>query len=117
MEDADRVGSPADTRGHGIRQSAGPVQDLDAGLHPDDTLKVAHHQRKRVGSRSGAEAVVGVVGVGHPIPEGFVNGILEGLRSRLHRHDFGVEQSHSRDVERLAGGVHRSHVDHAFQTQ
>ena len=91
MEDADRIGSPADTRGHRIRQAAGPIQDLGASLHPDDTLKVTHHQRKRVRSRSGAEAVIGVVGVGHPIPEGLVHSILEGLRSGLHRDHLGAE--------------------------
>ena len=68
-------------------------------------------------SGGGAEAVVGVVGVGHPVPEGLVDGVLECLRSRLHRHDRRAQQSHPGDIERLAGGVDRAHVDHALQTQ
>ena len=79
MEDADRVGPPADTRCHGIRQPAGPGQHLCASLHTDHPLEIAHHHRERVRPGGGAEAVVGVIGVGHPISEGLIDGILEGL--------------------------------------
>ena len=87
VEDADGVGSPADAGGDRVGQPTGLVQHLGPGLQTDDALEVAHHQWERMWSGGGAEAVVGVVGVGHPVPEGLVDGVLEGLRSRLHRHD------------------------------
>ena len=117
MEDADGVGSPADAGGDRVGQPTGLVQHLGPGLQTDDALEVAHHQWERMWSGGGAETVVGVVGVGHPVTEGLVDGVLEGLRSRLHRHDRRTQQAHPGDVERLAGGVDRTHVDHALQTQ
>lgn len=46
--------------------------------------------------RSGrsTKAVVGVVGVGNPIPERLIDGVFERFRARLNRDDFGTQQSH-----------------------
>ncbi len=65
----------------------------------------------------GAEAVVGGVGVGDPVAERLVDGVLERLRTRLHRDHLGAEQPHPGDVERLPGDVDRAHVDDAFQAE
>ena len=67
--------------------------------------------------RRGAEAVVGVVGVGHPVAERLVDRVLERLRAGLHGDHLGAQQPHPGDVQRLARGVDRAHVDHAVQAE
>jgi hypothetical protein len=66
---------------------------------------------------NGAQQVVRGVHVGHPVPQRLVDGVLEGARPGLHRDDLSTEQPHPSDVERLALGVHLSHVDHALQPE
>ena len=117
MEDADGVRTAADARGHRIRQPARLVLDLHARLQPDDPLEVADHRRERMRTRGGAEAVVRGVGVGHPVSERLVDGVLERLRAGLDRHHLGSEQPHPRDVQRLPGGVDGAHVDHAVEAE
>ena len=67
--------------------------------------------------RRGAEAVVGGIGVGDPVAERLVDGVLQRLGTRLHGHDGRAEQPHPRDVERLPGGVHGTHVDDALEAE
>jgi hypothetical protein len=117
VKDADGVGPAADARGHRIGQPTGLVLNLCVGLEPDHPLKVAHHQRKWMRPSRGTEAVVRLVGVGHPIPERLVDRVLERLGAGLHRHHFGSKQPHPGDVQRLAGGVDRAHVDHTVKTE
>ena len=117
VEDADRIGPAADTRSHRIGQPARLVLDLHARLETDHPLKVTDHRRERMRARRGAEAVIRVVGVGHPVSERLVDRVLERLGPGLHRHDFGSEQPHPRDVQRLPGGVDGAHVDHTVQAQ
>ena len=117
VEDPDCVGTPTDTGGYGVGQAPGSGADLRAGLESDDALEVAHEHRERVRARRGAEAVVGVVGVGHPVAQGLVDRVLEGLRPRRHRHHPRAEQAHPGDVESLARGVDCAHVDDAFEVE
>ncbi len=117
VEDADRIRSAADAGGHRVGQPARLVEHLRAGLQPDHPLEVTHHHRERVRSGRGAEAVVGVVGVGDPVAERLVDGVLQGLGPRLDRHHAGAQQPHPRDVERLARGVDRTHVDDALEPE
>ena len=55
--------------------------------------------------------------VGHPVADGFVNGILERLAAALDREDFRAEQTHPKDVRLLAGNIDRAHVNVTFQPQ
>src|ERR1700728_5474385 len=75
---ADRVGSPADACGDGVGQSARLILDLHARLESDNPLEVTTHRREGMRSGGGAETVVGVVGVGNPVAERLVDGVLEG---------------------------------------
>ena len=65
----------------------------------------------------GAENVVGVTHIGHPVAHGLVDGFLERLLSRINRHDGGAEHAHPEDVERLPFAVDRAHVDDAFEPE
>ena len=98
MEDADRVGTATDAGGHSVRQAARLLQDLRPRLQSDDALEIADHRRERMRAGCGAEAVVGVVGVGHPVAERLVDGVFQRLRTGLDRHHFGAEQPHPGDV-------------------
>ena len=117
VEDADRVGPAADAGGDRVGQPARLVQDLRARLQSDDALEITDHRRERMRAGSGAEAVVRVVGVGHPVAERLVDGVLQRLRTGLDRDDLGAEQPHPRDVQCLPGGVDRAHVDHALEAE
>ena len=117
VEDADGVRPAAHTRHHGVGKTTRHLLDLNARLQADDPLEVAHHGRERVRPGRGAEAVVGAVGVGDPVPEGLVDGVLEGLRTGFDRDHLGAQQPHPCHVERLTPSVDGAHVDHAFQAE
>src|SRR5271167_4373956 len=77
VENPDGIGSSPDACGYRVRQSAGLILDLRARLQADDSLKITHHDWEGMRSGRRAEAVVGVVGVGNPVPECLVDGIFE----------------------------------------
>ncbi len=64
-----------------------------------------------------AEEVMGVIHIGDPVPQRFVDSVFQSAGSRLYRHHLGTQQPHPGDVERLALGVHLAHVDHALQSE
>ena len=117
VEDTDRVGSATHTGDDRLGQPARLIQHLCAGLESDHPLEVTHHHRERVGTCRRTEAVIGLVGVGDPVPERLVDRVLEGLGSGFDRYHRRAQQSHPRHVERLARGVHCTHVDHTLETQ
>ncbi len=117
MEDPHRVRAATDAGHHRLRQPADPVEDLRPRLHPDDPLEVADQHRERMRPHHGADAVVGRVHRGHPVPHGLVDRVLERAAARGDGDDLGAEQPHPGDVEGLAGGVLLPHVDHAVQAE
>jgi hypothetical protein len=68
-------------------------------------------------ARHGADAVEGVLDVGHPVAERLVHGVLEGLRAGLHRHHLGAEHVHPKDVRLLPLDVDGAHVDDAVEAE
>ena len=70
--------------------------------------------RVGVGPHHGADDVVGAVHVGHPVPDGLVDGVLEGARAAAHRAHLGPQELHPEDVEGLAVDVLLPHVDDAL---
>ena len=55
--------------------------------------------------------------VRHPIADGLVDGILQGLCAGCHRSYFGAEHFHAEDIRFLAGNVHHAHIHHAFKPE
>ncbi len=64
-----------------------------------------------------AEHIVGGVHVGGPVAEGLVDGVLEGTRTVLHRHDLGAQSLHPEHVGALALDVDLAHVDGAVEAE
>ena len=81
-EGADRVRA-APTQA--ITRSGQPAlhQHLLAGLVADHALQVAHQSGIGRGPDGGADHVVGGGDVGHPVPDGLADGLLEGPRAGL----------------------------------
>src|SRR5215472_13451292 len=77
VEQPDRVRPSSDTRDRRIRQPAGSLEDLTAGLHADDALEIANHCREGMGASDRAEDIVRGLDVGDPVPERLVDGVLE----------------------------------------
>lgn len=68
MKNTNGIGPATNARDDGVRQPTGLTLDLHTCLHADDSLEIAHHGWKRMRSGRSTKAVVGVVGVGNPIP-------------------------------------------------
>ncbi len=117
MEDADGVGTATDAGGDRIGQPTGERLHLGASLQTDDALQIAHHHRERMRTRRGAEAIVGGVSIGDPVAQRLIDRILEGLGTGPHGDHLGAEQPHTGHVQRLAGGVDRTHIDHAIEAE
>src|SRR5207247_6050597 len=79
LEYADRVASSANAGNHTPWQLAFLLQDLSSGLSADDALEVADHGRVWMWANYGPEKVVRVFDVGDPVPQRFVDGVLECL--------------------------------------
>jgi hypothetical protein len=86
-------------------------------LAADDALEVADDHREGVRADDGAEDVVGVLAGGHPVAHGFVGGILERARAGIDLDDAGAEHAHADDVQALAPGIFRAHVDIALEAE
>ena len=117
VEQPDRVGASADARDDRVGQPPGPLEDLLARLAPDHRVEVAHHLRIRMGPGDGADDVVGIVDVRHPVAHGLVERILQGLRARGDGADLRAEKAHPVDVGRLAVDVLLAHVHDALEAE
>ena len=93
------------------------LQDLLAGFLADDAMEVAHHRRVRMRSQHAAQQVVRGADVGDPVAHGFVDGVLQRARARLHAAHLGAQQPHAEDVELLPPHVFGAHVHHAFHAK
>jgi hypothetical protein len=117
VEQADRVRPSPDRRDRRIRQPPGAFEDLTASLHTDDALEIADHGREGMGPGDRAEDVVRGLDVGDPVPERFVDGVLEGAGAGGNRNHLSTEHLHPCHIERLPADVGLAHVDGAFQAE
>ena len=117
MEQTDGVGAAADASHQGIRQTAAIGQHLLARLAADHRLEFPDHQRIGVRAGDGADHVKGVIDVGHPVAQRFVERVLEGAGAGIDRLDGRAQQLHAVDIQRLALDVFRPHVNHAFHAE
>ena len=118
VHDADGVGAAAHAGADGVGMvDAVLAAQLLLGLLADDLLEIADDGRERVRSGHGAEQVVGGLHVGDPVAQRLVDGVLEDAGAELDLHHLGAEQSHAGHVQRLAAGVHLTHVDTALEPE
>ena len=117
MEQAHGVGAAADGRHQRIRQTALALQHLGLGLAADHRLEVAHHLRIGMRAGHGADAVEGVLDIGHPVAQRLVERVLQGPRAGLCGNHLGTQQLHAEDVRLLPLHVDFAHVDDAFETE
>ena len=103
------------TRLSGRRPSS--FEHLRARLLADHALEIAHHGRIGMRAGDGADAIVGVAHVGHPVAQGLVHRVLERPRALLHRPHFRAQHLHAEDVRLLPLDVDRAHVDDAFEAE
>jgi len=113
-EQPGRVRPAAHTRHGQVGQPALGGQDLGAGLVADDPLELPDHQREGMGADHRADGVMGGADRLHPVPQGLVDGVLEGGGAGGDRPHLGAEQPHADHVEVLAVGVLLAHVDDAL---
>ena len=71
VENAHGVGTAADTGNDGIGQLAKLLQTLLAGFGADHRLKITHQHGVRMGAGNGADNVIGVIHIRHPVAHGF----------------------------------------------
>ena len=69
------------------------------------------------GAHHRAQAVVGGLDGGHPLPQGLVDRIFQGPAAGRDRYHLGPEQLHAEDVEGLALDVDLAHVDPALEAE
>ena len=67
VKKADRVRAAADAGDQTVRQTAFEFEHLRPRLLADHALEVAHHRRIGMRAGDGADAIIGVMDVGHPI--------------------------------------------------
>ena len=80
-------------------------------------MEVAHHRRIGMRAQHAAQQVVRGANVGHPVAHGFVDGVLQRARARLHAAHLRAQQPHAEDVQLLPPHVLRAHVDHALHAE
>mmetsp|Transcript_19269 Transcript_19269/g.55459 ORF Transcript_19269/g.55459 Transcript_19269/m.55459 type:complete len:539 (+) Transcript_19269:544-2160(+) len=117
VEGADRVRSATDARHDGIGELPGLVQHLRPHLLAHDALEVPDDDGEGMRPDGRADEVVRIPHVGHPIPHGLVDGILEGALPLLDGHDLGAEGVHAEDVELLPLAVDGAHVHGAVEAE
>ena len=117
VKSADSVAAAAHASHHIIGQAALGGQDLRPGFPADDRLKVPHQHRVGMRPHGAANQVMGSFDISNPIPDGFVDGVFQGAGAGGHRHHFGGQQTHPKDIGGLTADVLGPHIDQALQAQ
>mmetsp|Transcript_12442 Transcript_12442/g.29425 ORF Transcript_12442/g.29425 Transcript_12442/m.29425 type:complete len:608 (-) Transcript_12442:233-2056(-) len=115
VEGADGVRPATDASHDGIGELPGLVQHLHPHLLAHDALEITDDDGEGMRPDGRADEVVRVPHVGHPIPHGLVDGVLEGALPLLDGHDLGAEGVHAENVELLPLAVDGAHVHGAVQ--
>ena len=93
------------------------LQYLLLHLDADHALKVAYHGRIRMRPQRAAQQIISRPDVGHPVPHGLADGVLQRLGPRRDPAHFSAKKAHPQHVQLLALHVHVAHVDHALKAQ
>src|SRR5690606_15687738 len=100
-----------------VRQATVLFEHLCARLAPDHGVEIAHHHRIRMRAGDRTDDVEGIGDVRYPVAHGFVERVLEGLRSGNDRYHLRAQQLHAVDVDLLPLDIDGAHVDHAIQAK
>ena len=117
MKEADRVRAAADAGDQAVGQATLGLQHLRPRLLADHALEVAHHGRIGMRAGDGADAIIGVAHVGHPVAQGLVHRVLERARALLDGPHLRAQHLHAEHVGLLPLDVDRAHVDDAFEAE
>ncbi len=98
MEDSHSIGTSADTRDDGVRESAFCIDNLCFEFLSDDGLEVSDHHGVGVWPCDGSDDIEGVVDMSNPIAECFIEGVFEGSGTSFYGFDLGSEELHTHDV-------------------
>src|SRR5690242_16204327 len=115
MEKPDGVAAAADAGDQHIRQATGGGQYLLSRFRADDTLEVAYHNRIWVRAERGAQHIIRILDVGHPVAHGLADGFFQGAAAGGYAANFRAEQSHSEYIEALASHILFAHIHDAFK--
>ncbi|KAI9910501.1 hypothetical protein PsorP6_010249 [Peronosclerospora sorghi] len=100
-----------------IGQSSPLVVQLGFDFASNDALKAAHERRKRVRTNGRTNNVVRRLDVRDPVPNRFVQGILERLGPARDGNHFYPQHLHAKDIERLALRIDIAHVHDTVETE
>mmetsp|Transcript_14231 Transcript_14231/g.31606 ORF Transcript_14231/g.31606 Transcript_14231/m.31606 type:complete len:372 (-) Transcript_14231:486-1601(-) len=93
------------------------VEHLRPGFPADHRLEVLHDGGERVGAHGAADDVVGGHNIGHPVPHGLIDGILQCARAALDGNHLRPQHLHPEHVELLPLHVHSTHVHNALHAK
>ena len=116
-EDAQGIGTTANTSRHRVGEPAVALPQLGFGLRTDHPLKLADQHREGMWTGDRADQVVGVVDGRDPVPQRVVHCVLQGLGSGLDSDHLSPEQPHAGDIEGLPLGVDLAHVYRALEPE
>ena len=88
-------------------------EDLRARLDADHRLEVAHQFRIGMRPGRGADQVIGILDIGHPVPQRLVHRVLQRAVPGADRPHLRTQQLHPEHVGLLPLDIGGAHVDHA----
>ena len=83
----------------------------------DHRLEVAHQFRIGMRAGGGADQIIGVLDIGHPVAQRLVHGVLQRAVAGGDRPHLGAEQLHAEDVGLLPLDVGGAHIDDAGKAE
>ena len=93
------------------------LQDLATNLFAGDAVKIAHHGGIGMRAEHAAQQVVRGAHVRDPVAHGFVDGVLQRLRTGADAAHLRAKQAHAVDVQFLPAHVLFTHVDDALHAK
>jgi hypothetical protein len=81
IEKPEGIGAPAYARHQRIGKAPEGVEALGSGFLADYGLKISDNHGIGMGAGDGANDVMGMVNVRHPISHGLIHGVLKGFRA------------------------------------
>ena len=91
VEHADGITTTADAGQHVIGQASFDFQQLCSCFAADDRLEVSDHHWIWVWANGAADQIMGGLHIGHPVSDGFIDGVLKSLSARVYRDHLSLK--------------------------